>query len=368
MTEGLAIQGSLAETTVPDLIRQMIRGLETGILTIGKPDRQDRIYFIDGQIVFASTNDPDYGVAETLLRTGDLNLDNYKMVLQKVGSSRRIGAVLCELGYLQADELLGAFERQVGMILMQTIGFRGGRYTIEFTTDFGPEVMSLPLKTERLILDGIEEIEHWSLIQRGVGSTERMLRHVASSDARLYYIELTEDESHIFSLLASPHSVRSVVEQSYLANYVTCRILWALQSVNLIEESAQMSVDEQRAEAAGVFELESNVEKYNAVFQAIFRIVFQRIGDYTWDFVDRVVQHISPEVRPFLSGITLVNEGRIDFDQLMNNLISAGIKDERTTIYTVLNELLYGWVYEIKREFGSQLDLQVNQILRPLRG
>jgi hypothetical protein len=366
MTEGLAIQGSLGETTVPGLIRQMMRGQETGILTLGKPDRQDKIYFIDGQIVFASTNDADYGVAETLLRSGDLSVDNYKTVLQKVGSAKRIGAVLCELGYLQADELLGAFERQVSMILMQTIGFRGGRYTIEFSSDFGAEVMTLPLKTERLVMDAIGKIEHWSLIARGLGDPERILQHADASDARLYHIEMNEDESHLLSLFTPPHSVRSVVEQSYLSNFVTCRIIWALQAVNLIEDSSE-TVESQRAVTAGAFELESNVEKYNAAFQAIFRMLFQKIGDYTWDFVDRVVQHLSPEVRPLLSGITLVNEARVDFDQLMNNLIAAGVKNESETIYAVMNELLYGWVYEIKREFGSDLDLQVNQILRPLR-
>jgi hypothetical protein len=97
-------------------------------------------------------------------------------------------------------------------------------------------------------------------------------------------------------------------------------------------------------------------------------MVFQRIGDYTWDFVDRVVQHLSPEVARHLTGINLVNEGRVDFDQLMNNLIAAGHADTRTAVYSVLNELLYGWIYEIKKEFSGELDGEVEEIIRALRG
>lgn len=368
MSERLSIEGTLEETTVPDLIRALTRRGETAVLSIERTDRNDRIYVLDGQIVFATTTDPDYGVAEVLFRSGDLNLENYKTVLLRVGSARRVGAVLCELGYLQADELLGAYERQVSEILRQSLGFRSGTYRIDFTSDFGPEVMTLPLKTDRLVLDAVNQIDHWSLISRGLSDGDLVMQQAPGSDARVFHLELTDDETHIYSLLSDAQSVRSVIEQSYLPNFVTTRTLWALQSINLIEEAATDQVDEHRAAVVDAIELESNVERYNSVFQAIFRLVFQRIGDYTWDFVDRVVQHLSPDVAAHLSGINLVNEGRVDFDQLMNNLIAAGTPDARNAIYTVLNELLYGWIYEIKSEFSGELDAEVDEIVRSLKG
>jgi hypothetical protein len=368
MSERLSIEGTLDETTVPDLIRALMRRGETAVLSIDRNDRNDHIYVLDGQIVFATTTDPDYGVAEVLFRQGDINLDNYRIVLEKVGNARRIGAVLCELGYLQADELLGAFERQVSRILRQSLGFRSGKYRIDFTSDFGPEVMTLPLKTDRLVLDAVSEIDHWSLISRGMSDLERVMQQARGSDSRVFHLELTDDESHIYALLGDAQSVRSVIDQSYLSNFTTARTLWALQSINLIEEAETSQVFEQRAAVVSAIELESNIEKYNSVFQSIFRMVFQRIGDYTWDFVDRVVQHLSPEVMPHLSGINLVNEGRVDFDQLMNNMIAAGVPDARTAVYSVMNELLYGWIYEIKKEFSGELDAETDRIVASLRG
>ncbi|MEO8216253.1 MAG: DUF4388 domain-containing protein [Acidobacteriota bacterium] len=363
----LSIQGTLDEATVPDLVRSMIRSGETAVLILERNDRVDRIYLLDGHIVFASSSDPDYGVAEVLLRTGDINLENYRNLVGTVANSRRIGAALCELGYLQPDELLGAYERQVSLIVMQTLGFRDGGYRIEFTGDFGPDVMTLPMKTERLIMDGMTSIQHWSLIQRGLGNLDRMLKQSSRADARIFRMELSEDESHVFSMLAEPLPISTIVQRSYLSNFVTCRTLWALQAVDLLEEAESTQVDEQRAAVEDAIEVESNVERYNAVFQALFRLVFQRIGDYTWDFVDRVVQHLSPSVMPLLGGINLVNEGRVDFDQLMNNLIASGESDPRTVMYGVLNELLYGWIYEIKTEFSGDMDARVNQVMRGLR-
>jgi hypothetical protein len=47
--------------------------------------------------------------------------------------------------------------------------------------------------------------------------------------------------------------------------------------------------------------------------------------------------------------MNMVNEARIDFDQLLNNLIASGSADQGAVVQSVLNELLYGWIVEIKR-------------------
>ncbi|MFP5245520.1 MAG: hypothetical protein ACLGH0_02410, partial [Thermoanaerobaculia bacterium] len=63
---------------------------------------------------------------------------------------------------------------------------------------------------------------------------------------------------------------------------------------------------------------------------------------------------LSPETLPYLSGMSFVNEGRLDFDQLLNNLYASGSRDHGRVVQNVCNELLYGWVYEVKSEFNGQ--------------
>jgi hypothetical protein len=57
--------------------------------------------------------------------------------------------------------------------------------------------------------------------------------------------------------------------------------------------------------------------------------------------------------------MNMVNEGRIDVDQLLNNLHSSGSNDLNEAARTVLNELLYGWIIETKREFGEAMEKEV---------
>ena len=368
MSESLSIQGTLAETTVPDLFRSLLRSSETGVVSLDAIGRTDAIYFNEGKIIFASSSDPDMGLGEILLRNGEVNLQQYDQAMERLVVSRRIGALLIELGYLQPDELIRSVERQTSAIVLNAMSYRTGSYTIEFTSEFPDEIIALPLMTERLILDGVHHIEYWSLITRGLGRLTRLLEQVPGADTRSYSLELNDEESHVLSLLTQPGTIEEVCAHSYLSNFATCRTLWGLLTVNLIQDAESAAVDERRAADETEYELAGLVERYNEAFQTIFSLVLQKIGDHIYDFMDRVLLHISPGTLPYLSGMNMVNEARVDFDQLLTNLVSSGSADHATVVHNVLDELLTGWLYEVKAEFGAELENEVIKVARKVTG
>lgn len=366
MSDDLSIQGTLAETTVPDLFRSIVRSSETAIVSLDAIGRSDTIYFQEGRIVSAASTDPDVGLAETLLRSGELNIQQYNHAMERVVVARRIGSLLVELGYLKPDDLTRAIERQASAIVLHAMRYRTGSYTIDFSADFPEGIIALPLQTERLILDGVRAIEYWSLITRGVGRLDRVLKTAPDIDTRTFQLELTDDETHVVSLLSDPQTVDQLCARSYLTDFQTFRTIWGLLAVNLIEDAEVAVVDEKRAAEETEYELEGLVERYNGVFQQIFGLIFQKIGDHVYDFADRVVLHLSPELMPYLSGMNFVNEGRLDFDQLLNNLYASGSRDHGTIVHNVLKELLFGWVYEVKSEFGGAMEAEVNRLAETL--
>lgn len=364
----LSIQGTLAETTVPDLFRTIVRSSETAILSLQMIGRNDTIYWSEGKIVAASSSDADMGLAETLLRSGELDVHQYDEAMEKLLVPRRIAALLCELGFLQPDELSRALEKQANAIVLNAMSYRTGSYTIEFTTEFPEGTVQLPLSTDRLILDGVRRIDYWSLISRGVGRLDRMLRQVRDADTRTFQMELSEEENLVLNLLGEPQTVEQVCAHSYLTNYLTFRTIWALLAVNLVEDAASDAAGDRRTAEESEYEMEALVEKYNGVYQQLFGLVFQKIGDHIYDFTDRVVLHLSPDRLPFLAGMSFVNEGRIDFDQLLNNLHASGSSDAAAVVRSVLDELLFGWVAEVRSEFGGALDQDVTKIVQSVRG
>jgi hypothetical protein len=367
MSDELSIQGTLNETTVPDLFRSLIRSSESAKLTLEGAVRSDVIYVIEGKIVFASSSDPDMGLGEVLLRSGELNLQQYTAANERM-VAKRMGPLLVELGFIKPEELMRSIERQASAIVLNAMRYRTGSYTLEFMTEFADEILTLPLSTERLILDGVAGIDFWSLITRGIGNFERVLEQIRHADAHSYQLELTEEESHVLNLFNEPATINDICARSYLSNFLTCRTIWALMTVNLLQDAMSEMVYEKRAAEETEYELEDLVERYNGAYQAIFAVVFQKIGDHVYDFMDRVVLHLSPETVPYLSGMSFVNEGRLDFDQLFNNLIKSGSEHHVTIVHNVLNELLYGWILEIKAEFGgTSLEKDVVALVNKLK-
>lgn len=366
MTDDLSIQGTLAETTVPDLVRALIRGGESGIVTLEGVERHDNIYLESGRIVFATSSDPDLGLAETLVRSGELNIRQYEDATERVAGSKTISSVLLERGYLKPDELTHAVERQVSWIVRRALAFRTGEYTIAFADELPHEIVKLQISTERLMLDAVQAIEHWSLIARGTVQPGLLLGQAPGADARIYHLDFSDEEALVFSLVADPISVLALCERSYLPNFITCRTAWALLAANLLVEGEAVNVDEQRSAAEIEMELEAEVERYNAAYQQLFALVYRKIGDHTFDFMDRVVYQLSPERLPFLGGISLVNEGRVDYDQIYNNCVASGSTNLATLVREVLNELLTGWIVEIRTEFKGAFDSEVARIAHGL--
>ena len=133
MSEDLSIQGTLAETTVPDLFRSLIRSSETAIVSLEAIGRTDVVYVREGKITFASSTDPDMGLGEVLLRGGELNLNQYNQASERLVTPRRVGPLLVELGFLKPEDMSRAIERQASAIVLNAMRYRSGSYTIEFS-------------------------------------------------------------------------------------------------------------------------------------------------------------------------------------------------------------------------------------------
>ncbi|MCM2315520.1 MAG: DUF4388 domain-containing protein [Thermoanaerobaculia bacterium] len=370
MSDDLTIQGSLSETTVPDLFRTIIRSRENAVVSVAGDFRQDSFYFRDGHLAFASSTSTDLGLADVLLVAGEMNLGQYRTVTERAGVSRRVPDVILELGMMNREELSRAMELQITRIVNDAITLASGEYTIEFLEDFPSEVTTVSIESDKMILAAIGNVDRWSVVERGIGSVDRMVRQAAGADARAFALDLTEAESHVFGIVSEPVSVATVCERSYLPNFVVCRTVWALLVAGLLEDvrdSADEAGDERREILATEYELEGEVERYNTVFEDLFGVVFQRIGDYSFDFVDRVVSRVSPQNAALLQGMSMVNEGRVDVDQLLTNLSAASPHEKRQIVQDLMNELLYGWVLEIRTEFGDQLDAAVATAQQKIR-
>ena len=98
MSDDLSIQGTLAETTVPDLFRSLVMSGETGIVTLEFIGRNDTIYFSEGHIVAAASSDARRRRGQISGRLGQIRPSFFARALKSIGYKKRRRRVPGEKG------------------------------------------------------------------------------------------------------------------------------------------------------------------------------------------------------------------------------------------------------------------------------
>jgi hypothetical protein len=101
---GLTLRGSIEETSVPELMRSVFGSGETGVLTFRRADVTKSVYLHMGRVVYAKSSDPSERLGEDLLLRGKITVRQYLEASKLIRPGRRLGAILLELGALEAED------------------------------------------------------------------------------------------------------------------------------------------------------------------------------------------------------------------------------------------------------------------------
>ena len=120
--------GSLSQKSPLDLIVELYRDSVTGSLKFDRAPLQKAIFFREGQILFAASNDPKDQLASILVEEGKLGPDQMQVAQGRVSSGNPLAKVLTELGYISQRELADAARIKVEKILTDVYTWSEGTY------------------------------------------------------------------------------------------------------------------------------------------------------------------------------------------------------------------------------------------------
>ena len=124
-------EGRLDEQDLPDLIQELSRERWTGTLRLENDDHRIGIVAEDGQLVFASSSNPDYRLGPRLLRRGVITLRQMEDAGRAVSPGKRFGTVLVEKGMLEPKELVRGVVDQTRDIILLAFQWTRGSYRLE---------------------------------------------------------------------------------------------------------------------------------------------------------------------------------------------------------------------------------------------
>lgn len=229
--------GNLNQKTFLELLVELHQKSATGSLKLEQAPLQKAVYFRDGQILFAASNDPQDQLASILVEEGKLSKDQMEVAQARVSAGNPLAKVLTELGYISQRELADAARLKVEKILTDLYGWKEG--TFQFVERSLPKgAIDLELSTPRLIFNSVRRIQDREWVLEQLGSLDSVLSATPSLDSFLAKTTPDPGASEVLRLVDGVKSIKQIGALSALGEFEVCKILASALLSGALEKPA----------------------------------------------------------------------------------------------------------------------------------
>jgi tetratricopeptide (TPR) repeat protein len=231
----MAIQGSLREASLADVLQLLYLGRRTGRLALADRQRHAAIWLEEGWIVHASVVNRRDRLGEVLVKSGPVSQAQLEeaLAIQAASPGRRVGEILFSLGAVSAAELKRFIRRHVEEALYALFNWSSGVFTFEAGVLPEPEDRVERLSPESILLEGARRVDEWSLIEKKIPSFDLVFAR-DDSVGRGPELAFTEAQRLILPLLDGARDLRQVIDQAALSDFTAGQAVFGLLTAGVI--------------------------------------------------------------------------------------------------------------------------------------
>src|SRR6266478_2275754 len=231
--DDMSFEGEIGEI---DLIQRLVEvGSEqfTGAIRFESDGIIKIVYFKEGDVLSASTNDRTDAIDEILQRANKVTREHVKQALAKRKESETLGDALLGLGFITRKELTWARRVQVIGILRSIIGWKTGSYTI--VADYLPKREEGTLfSLSQIIVELVVTDNDRSKSEQAMESGNAVFEKAANFDDAFRRLGLNEDAEQIVAQIDGVSTAAEVAGRSGKEVFNVYKLLEALRLLHLV--------------------------------------------------------------------------------------------------------------------------------------
>ena len=183
----MALSGTLKDFGIADILQLIGHQTKTGRLVLKSGNDEVEVFFIDGNVVFASEKHrTSKNLLGTLLLRAELlskeQLDEALSTQQR--TLKRLGDILVESGVVTQVQLAQMMRLQTTETLYKLFSWKNGSY--EFSQeDVDPSRSTFdPIRAESILLEGFRRMDEWPALRKKVPWTDATFEKMKELDTR----------------------------------------------------------------------------------------------------------------------------------------------------------------------------------------
>ncbi len=238
----MALEGSLADFTLPDMFRLLETGSKTGTLHVASGEKDGVVCFRDGLVYHANSGTPGEPAGKRLAESGIISEKQLRqaqglMKIQKRDkATRRLGQILVDEGYVEASVLEGFVVETVADALFDLMRWDEGDLRFEPDEGVVDADIGIYVAIDTALAEADKRLEVWTRIRDKIPSVDTRFAMAASPGTKSAEIHLKPREWMLLCYLHGGRSVRELVELAGYNDFETARILYGMYAGGLIEK------------------------------------------------------------------------------------------------------------------------------------
>ncbi len=307
--------GNIANFSVADSFSMINILQKTGMLIIKSDDRVKSVYFMKGEIVFASSNQPEDRLGYLLYKTGKLTREQWESAEKKMSAETRFGAILLKNELITPKNLWWGVKYQIEEIIYSMFAMSTGEFYFLEGAIPEEDLVRFSLNTQNMLMEGYRRLDEWKLITQKIPSDETNIR----LSSTMPKIELTQHMQDMVKLVKGDMPIAEVIRLSQLGRFNTYKILYALLNAGIVEISGTRKQDKELDEAT--VQILNIIKKYNAIFHKLFGVI--KLTNPKFDhneLLDNFVSELSDRLQKLYENVGISANGELDETKILMNI------------------------------------------------
>ncbi len=234
MPKNASVRGSIESFSISDIITILNMNRKTGILSFVFNNATKSLYFIKGEIIYATSSMERDRLGEVLQRMGKLSTADISRALKECGRGEHFGKHLVETKKITPKELFAAVRLQVEEIVYSIFTYNKGHF-IFFDGDINSEgITRISMNTQNTLMEGIRRIDEWALMQEKLPSGDLIMQKKKHPPTTPLHAE----EETIFRLVDGMSTISDLQKLTGMPEFNTYKIVYHLMIGGFIEYSS----------------------------------------------------------------------------------------------------------------------------------